>query len=741
MTRAAALFLLSALLFAVPLVPAQTQSSPEKKIAVEDIYAHEPLIGHVPSQLQWSPDGKHLTYLDNGALLDIDPGTGKAHILVDRSKMGPLQEKGGTEQQRDERRRYHMASYIWSPDAKSLLFDSNGRLWDYDLNTGTGVQMAYSGEAAGDDPKFSPDGKSISFLHKQGIFVIRLQDPIHGLMLGGLTDETRPYLNNGGVDWVYEEELSTRSNYFWSPDSEHIAFLQTNELNVPQYPITDWIPVHAGLELQRYPQPGDRNPEVHVAVTGVHGGRTDWIQLPFQAGDDYIPRFGWVDRKTLWIEKLTRDHRHRTLYFADLTDDLARPMLDISDSKFLDDNYDVEIEDGWIALTAWSSGHNQIYLYSYNTGHPMKEPAKLVRQLTSGDFDVSSIYRLDVKNKLIDYASNEGNPLGQQIWQVDFNGARKQISSGEGFHEGNFAPAGNAYSDQYSTRMSPPQLSLCAAPGNCHLFWQTHALDAYHFHPPEQFEVKAGDGTPLYATVLLPAGATADARVPLIVNPYGGPGPQLVVNRWSDALLFDELLAQHGFAVLHADNRGTGARGRDFAQFAWHDFGPVQLQDQLTVLDAALGKFPQLDRRRLGWWGWSWGGSFTLYAMTHSDRFRAGVAVAPVTNWLDYDSIYTERYLGLPNQDPEIYRQDSVVNSAAHLKGHVLIAQGTGDDNVHMENSIQFIQQLVNAHIPYDLQLFPRKTHSIAGTDARTDLYNRILAHFERYLMPEPAAH
>ncbi len=209
-----------------------------------------------------------------------------------------------------------------------------------------------------------------------------------------------------------------------------------------------------------------------------------------------------------------------------------------------------------------------------------------------------------------------------------------------------------------------------------------------------------------------------------------------MADAWSDHILFDELLAEHGFAVLHADNRGSGMRGRTFAQAAYHNFGPVQLEDQLTALDAALAKYPQLDSKRLGWWGWSWGGTFTLYAMTHSDRFRAGVAVAPVTDWRDYDSIYTERYMGLPTEFASGYHDFSVVNSAAKLHGHLLLVHGTGDDNVHIENSIQFIQQLIEAQKPYDLQLYPRKTHSISGEDVRTHLYTRILAQFEQYLMP-----
>jgi dipeptidyl-peptidase-4 len=329
--------------------------------------------------------------------------------------------------------------------------------------------------------------------------------------------------------------------------------------------------------------------------------------------------------------------------------------------------------------------------------------------------------------------------LEQQFWQVSYDGQRKQLTTSAGHHQPNLSPIGSDFVDDVSTHMEPPTLSLCHA-GNCNMFWQTHALEPWHLRAPEPMEVKAHDGSTLYATLLLPEGAGSAASVPLIVNPYGGPGPQTVANRWGDALLFDEVLAQHGFAVLHADNRGTGMRGRDFAQAAYHNFGPVQLEDQLTVVDAALAKYPQLDPKRLGWWGWSWGGTFTLYTLTHSDRFRAGVAVAPVTDWRDYDSIYTERYMSEPADFASGYHDFSVVNTAANLKGHLLIAFGTGDDNVHIENEVQFIQKLIEADEPYDLQIYPRKTHSIAGPDVRTHLFNRILAQFETYLKPPVAA-
>ncbi len=740
--------------------------APEKPFTIDAIIAHGPIIGAPPDQLTWSPDGKHLTYLDGGELMDVDPVTGKTHVLVSAAKMESLEGGNGSEQDRDHRQRYSLASYVWAPDSTHILFDSNGRLWLYDLHNGTGIELGFSGMFSGDDPKFSPDGAFISMVKDHGLAVIPLREPgtptipLTPASNGSSTDGQE--LLNGEVDWVYEEELDVRSNYFWSPDSKKIAYLQMNETRVPRYPITDWIPNHALVDWQRFPQPGDPNPVVHVGVVPVQGGKPVWIRIPLHNGDDYIPRFGWVDSKTLWIETLSRDHKHLALYFADTEYGESQPMLAISDDKFLDENYDVTVGDGAIVLTSWSDGHNHLYLYSYDKRKPLASNAKLDRQLTSGDFDVSEVYSVDAARKVVDYASNEGDPLEQQLWRLNFSGDRRKLSSGAGFHIATFSPDGSAFSDKFSTRMTPPVMRVCrtpnattdastSAPGaassgadSCRVFWETHALDSYHLHSPLPLEVKAHDGTTLYATLLLPEGSTITAGtppavIPLIVNPYGGPHDQVVKNEWTGALLFDELLAQHGFAVLHADNRGMGSRGRAFAQVAYRNFGPVQLEDQLTVVDAALANYPQLDPKRLGWWGWSWGGTFTLYAMTHSDRFRAGVAVAPVTDWRDYDSIYTERYLGVPAEDSAGFRDFSVVNSAAELKGRLLIAHGTGDDNVHIENTVQFVQKLIDAGIPYDLQIFPRKTHSIAGPSAQTELFTRILAEFEDYLKPQAA--
>lgn len=712
-----------------------------KALTVEDIFAHGPILGHPPEDLVWSPDGAHLTYLGADGLMEIDGASGRSRVLVAQAKIETFTPGAADEQDRDHRSRYHQADYLWSPDSKQILFDAEGVFWLYDLSTKQAVKVASAGSAAEDSPQFSPDGKTISFIKDHGLAVAGLEDAKTGTDAHLLTPGSSATLLDGQPDWVYLEELNVRSNYFWSPDSEHLAYLEMDETKVPEYPITDWIPTHPKIALQRYPQPGDANPAVRVGVISATGGATTWIRLPVRPNEDYVPRFGWVDAKTLWVEILTRDHKHLDLYFAASATGESHLALAQQENKFFDDKYDVKVMDGHILLTSWQDGHRHIYLYRYDLSHPMSRGAELERQLTRGDFDVDEILGVNAAKQLVYYASNEGNPTEEQLWRVSFAGARKQITSAAGVHEGKFSPAGDTYTDRYSNRTTPPTLSFCETGGKCSQVWSTHALDAYHLRAPAPFTVKASDGSTLYATILLPAGKTTAASVPLIVNPYGGPGPMNVENKWgNDGYLFDNVLAEHGFAVLHADGRGSGRRGRDFAQAAYHDFGPVQFADQLAVADAALKMFPQLDAKRQGWWGWSWGGTFTLYALTHSDRFRAGVAVAPVTDWRNYDSIYTERYMSEPGDFASGYHDFSVVNSAANLKGHLLLVHGTGDDNVHLENTIQFVQQMTVHNVPYNLQLYPRKTHSIAGAEVRPHLYNSILTHFEQYLLPAAVA-
>lgn len=714
-----------------------------KAWTAHDIYVKGGPIGRPPRGFIWSPNSASVTYLSHDTehgqpddVITVSAAGGAASVLVPQTKLASIYGAHNDERDRDHRARYGMSSYHWSPDSKHMIFDNSGTIYLYDLASGTAVKTANTGTGSGDDPKFSPDGKSVSFIRDRNLYAMTLT----GHHETALTHTTGDTLLNGQVDWVYEEELAVRSNYFWSPDSQHIVYLQMDEAKVPTYPIVDWIPTHSTIYEQRYPQPGDPNPNVRVGIVSANGGETLWLNIPLSANNDYIPRFGWLDAHHVWVETLDRDQRHTRIYFADADSGHIRKVMEETSHDFTEGPYDIKfLPNGQFLWTSWRDGHTHLYLYKFDVNDPLAADATLVRQVTHGDWEVLKLAGVDKKQGIVYYTSNETDPRQEMLWEIHLDGTdKKMIGTREGVHQVNFSPDATHYVDVYSSLMKPPVVSVCSVNGGCTPFWRSHPLDGYKLVRPIMFTGKASDGTTLYGSLLLPPDMHRKASVPLIVNPYGGPQAQTVRDQFAGAgLFFDEELMQHGFAVLHVDNRGMGNRGRAFEEFSFRNFGPMQLNDQLTMIDQVLTAHPQIDPHRLGWWGWSWGGTFTLYAMTHSDRFASGVDVAPVTNWRLYDSIYTERYLGLPAQNERVYHDDSVINYAAQLHGNLLMVHGTGDDNVHMQNTIQMIQQFVTADVPYRLLLYPRKTHSIAGTDARTHLFNAILDHFVNTLHPE----
>ncbi len=363
-----------------------------------------------------------------------------------------------------------------------------------------------------------------------------------------------------------------------------------------------------------------------------------------------------------------------------------------------------------------------------------------MKDLTPGHYQVDELAAVNEKEGIVYFLCNKDDPRQRQLYSVKLDGSGLTgITHEKGSHRVTMSKNGAHYFDSYSSLTTPPRRVLCKTGGQCWPVYESPGWSEYeNVLVPQFVNFKADDGTVLYGVLLLPPAGTAaevNGKVPLILNPYGGPGGQEVRDAWGVISLFDELLAQRGFAVLKVDNRGMSGRGRAFAAASRGNLGEVELKDQLAALDQALTRFPQLDATRLGWWGWSYGGTMTAWAMTHSDRFQAGVAVAPVTDWHNYDSTYTERYMKLPRDNEEGYEKTSIVRAAPGLKGRLLLVHGTSDDNVHMQNSMQFINALINAGKQFDLQLYPRKTHGIGGPQARMHLYHRILKHFEDNLL------
>lgn len=724
--------------------------------SIPEIFAAGGVTGREPETVKWSPDGTRVSYVlrddsgEHGQLYYVDVAAGKPAVLVTTEKLAtlaPPENTGGKQskddRERERRSRYSIAGYHWAPDSKHLLFDSKGQLWYFTLENGVGIQVTSAADPSG-DPKFSPDGKRLSYTRKHNLYVRPISGDARETQLTSTSESDGDDVLNGEVDWVYEEELGVRSNYFWSPDGKRIAYLQMNEAQVPDYPITDFIPDHPTVDHQKYPYPGDPNPDVRVGVVDANGGKTHWVSISGLTGkqsktDYYIPRFGWVNKEIIYLEVLNRDQNQLDLYFADTQSGRSQLMLSEKDDAWVltNDAFRVLKSGDKFLWQSWRDGHTHLYLYSFSKSSPLNLPARLERQLTSGDFEVTDVEGVDEAGGTVYYTSTEGDDRQRNLFSIKLDGSAKQrLSREDGTHTPSFADDGKYYVDTYSALMTPPRMSLCSVSGTCSAFWSSHPVTSFELIKPQFVDFTADDGTVLHGRLLIPPGASPERKVPVLMNPYGGPEVQGVQDRWgASAFLFDQILAQDGIAVLCVDNRGMGFRGKKFAVPLRHDFGKIELNDQIMALDQALNRFPQLNGNRLGWWGWSYGGFMTTYALTHSKRFTAGVAVAPVTDWHDYDSIYTERYMGIPKENADGYKSSSVQNVASDLTGHLLIVHGTSDDNVHMQNTMQLAQAFINSGKQFELLLFPRKTHGIAGPAPRTTLFERIRAEFDSALL------
>ena len=721
---------------------AQQSTSGPPELTIQAIYAEGGITGRVPEAIKWSPDGTKVSYIlrddpgETSQLFYIDAATGKPAVLVATEKLASLAppiSKISDERERERRTRYSVAAYHWAPDSKHLLFDAHGQLWFYSLENGTATALSVANTAAG-DPKFSPDGKRLSYLLNHNLRV----RPIDGGNETVLTHDKDENLLDGEVDWVYAEELDVRSNYFWSPDGNRIVFLRMDESRVPDYPIVDFLPQHPSVAEQKYPKVGDPNPEVRIGVVKSNGGSVRWINLTSEKAM-YVPRFGWVNDNVIWAMVLNRAQNQLDLYFADVNTGKSRRVLrETSDTWIeMDNTFNILTSSGKFIWSSWRDGHTHLYLYSFDKDHPLAADARLENQITKGDFEVFSVEAVDETSGVLYLIANPHDDRQRHLCSTRLDGSNFQVltEAQPGTHDTSFAPNARYYLDNFSALLTPPVLSFCRIGGSCNAFWQSKSIDPYKLAPPEFVDFRADDGTLLHGLLYLPPG-NSGKQVPVLMNPYGGPHGQEVRNHWiGTAMLFDEILMRDGIAVLVVDNRGMGGRGRKFATVLMHNFGETELKDQLAALDQALEKFPQLDRHRLGWWGWSYGGFMTLYALTHSDRFKAGLAVAPVTDWHDYDTIYTERYGGLLPQNEAAYKKSSPVNFADHLHGRLLEVHGTVDDNVHMQNTIQMINSLVRAGKQYTLMLYPNKTHSISGPVARTHLFTRIREYFHQELL------
>lgn len=734
--------------------PAATKApAPAKKpLTLEAIFAEPGLTGRMPTQMRWSPDGQLLTYIlqaddgDRRELWGVNPETGEKKVLVSYeqlTRLAPPPEKATTDERERERLlRYAVAAYVWAPDSKAILFTSAGQLYRFDLASGTARALAPAkrGVVA---PKFSPDGRWVSFVYQHDLWLV----PVAGGEEKRLTTGGSELVLHGDLDWVYPEELNVRTGYQWSPDSQRIAFLELDQQQVPTYPISDLVPHVAQVDFQRYPKAGDPNPRARVGMVEIsaaeRGGASVGEVVWLDRAAEYIPRFQWVDAQRLAVQLLNRAQTELELVFAEAATGRSQSVLLERDPNWINVTNDLTFLRGNEFLwTSERTGFGHIYLYGLD--------GAFKRALTEGEWEVGAIEGVDEASGWVYFTSTERNPLGSDLYRVKLDGSQRElVTQARGTHGVTMNTQATAYADTWSALGRVPEASLQHLPsGRATTFHKAKPVDEFDLVEPEQFQIQRPDGARIGVMVLKPRelkylGPTREGwleppprkKYPVVMYVYGGPHAPTIRDAWGgNRYLYHQYLVQQGFVVMYVDDLASLVPGHKYEAAIRRSYGPTALAAHAQVVDLIKHDFLALDPERIAVWGWSGGGFSTCFDLTHSDLFKVGIAVAPVTDWHLYDSIYTERYMGLPQEEPAAYKATSCVEAAGNLRGRLLLVHGLADDNVHLQNTEQLIQALIEAGQPYDLLVYPQKTHSIRGAKAQLHLHRAMAEYLKKNL-------
>jgi dipeptidyl-peptidase-4 len=704
------------------------------ELTVDRIFRAPSLSGHLNPGLTWMPDGKRLSYVQTtGAGKDarrelwvVDAATGQRSVLVPADKWdAALTNPAAANTQATGLGRHAPPLYQWAPSGEAILFQGANSLAWYDLKSQSS-RVLVSGTQEIADPKISPDGKFVSFLRQHNLWAVSTADgKEHALTKGGTED-----FRKGELDWVYPEELDITTAYWWSPDSSSVAYLEMDQRKVSQFSLLNFESYTGEAELQRYPVPSGANPVVHVYVVSAAGGTPRLMDTGSET-DIYLPRVNWVpDSKHLAIQRLNREQNNLDLLLADASNGRTFAILTEKDPDWVNVSDDLRfLKDSRRFL--WSSertGYRHLYLYDLS--------GKLSAQLTKGDWEVTQVDAVDEAKGLVYFTATEKSPIERQLYRVSLDGSGfTRITKEDGTHNIRFAPTATAYVDTYSNAMTPPRRDTYAADGSKSTTLEEDKmpeLAGYHLSPVEFFPIKSHDGVTLNCSMIKPPNFDPTKKYPVITFTYGGPHAQVVLNAWSRSatFLWHQMMAQKGYIIFSLDNRGSAGRGHVFEAPVHLHLGAQELSDQRDGA-AWLREQTYVDPNRLGIWGWSYGGHMTLHAMFEAgDIYKVGFAGGPLTDWHFYDTIYTERYMGLLPKNEQNYKDASPVKNAGNLKGKLLIAQGTGDDNVHYSNTLSLINDLIGDGKYVEVMAFPGRGHGVSDAQAQRILWERVTKFF-----------
>jgi dipeptidyl-peptidase-4 len=729
--------LLSLLLYGACGVLAQQKVGTGAKpgeLTVDRIFSQPSLSGRLTRGIAWAPDNKRVSYFETKGsgkdakpeLWTMDAATEERTLLVSAEKLESSLPAAPTKNsQAAGAGRRAPAQYLWAPGGDALLLEGPHALAWFDLKSQT-ARVLVNGKEDLSDVKISPDGKYVSFVREHNVWLVSTADGKEMALTRGGSEEVR----KGELDWVYPEELKLFTGYWWAPDSSAIAYLEMDERKVTQFSLVDFASFNGETELQRYPVPGGANPVVRVIVIPVVGGGKEHALDLGAETDMYIPRVNWLpDSKRLAIQRLNRTQTTLDVLLSDAATGKSSTILSERDPYWVNVNDDLYfLKDGKRFLWASErSGYRHLYLYDFSGKPPL--------QLTKGEWEVSQVERVDEANGVVYFTATEKSPLERHLYRVGLDGTGfARITKEDGTHRVNFAANAAMYLDTSSNAGTPPRQDIYRADGAKLAMVNENKvaeLAEYHLSPMEFFTIKAHDGVMLNCSMIKPPNFDPAKKYPVIVYTYGGPHAQVVENAWmGNGFLWHEMMAQKGYIIFALDNRGSAGRGHVFEEPIHGRFGAQELSDQRDGAEWLKAQ-PYVDTERIGIHGWSYGGHMTLHAMFEApDIFKVGFAGGPVTDWHFYDTIYTERYIGLLPEHEGSYEESSPIKNEGKLKGKLLVAHGTGDDNVHFSNTLALIDELIKAGKYVEVMPFPGRGHGVSDLPAQRVLWNRVTKFF-----------
>ncbi len=594
----------------------------------------------------------------------------------------------------------------------------------YDIEAKTLTQLSENGKQQ--LASFSPDGSKIAFVRENNIYVKDIA-VANAEEVQLTTDGKWNHIINGAPDWVYEEEFSYNKAYDWSADSKRIAFLKTDESNVKMFSMAKYGELYPVNYEYKYPKAGEENSKVSLHIVDVTSGKI--IEAKMDNLDDmYIPRLKFTkDPNVLAAVKMNRLQNKYELFLVNAENGSSKIVLTLTDPKYIEINDDLTFLDDkeHFVLSHETSGFRHLYLYDMN--------GKEVKQITSGDWELTSFYGIDEEKGIAYFQAAKVSPLDREVYSVKLDGSDiKPLTTVAGTNDAEFSNGMKYFINVFSDANTPPVTTLCDNTGKeirelmSNKSLETKVAEEYEFTKKEFFTFTTSEGVELNGWMIKPAKFKKGKKHPVMMYVYGGPGSQTVTNSWDRDMGWWQLLAQKGYIIVSVDNRGTGARGKEFRQVTYEQLGKYEVLDQIEAAKY-LGNQKYVDAERIGIFGWSYGGYMSSLCLTIGSKwFKLGIAVAPVTNWRYYDSVYTERYNGLPQDNAKGYDDNSPINHAKEMSGNFLMIHGTADDNVHFQNSVDFITKLIDADVDFETMYYPNKDHSIYGGNTRNHLYKKM---------------